>query len=221
MAAVFGPKWNVIARGTLVLLVLGLGGLGAWAYLYMWSSYATDVGRYVTQEVPFSHKHHVRDDGLDCRYCHKTAEVSRFAGIPPTNTCMHCHWQIWTEAAVLEPVRASWRSGGPLVWNRVNRLPDYVYFAHSIHVNKGIGCETCHGRIDAMPLTTKEQTLYMKWCLDCHRNPAPNLRPRDKIYEMGWAPPQDDAERKALGEKLMQEYKIDQTRITNCTACHR
>ena len=219
MVAAFGPQWNLIARGSLVLLVLLVSGLGVAAYEYMWSSYATRVGYFVEQPVPFSHAHHVGDDGLDCRYCHRTADTSAFAGIPPTNTCMHCHWQIWNEAPALAPVRESWRTGRPLVWQRVHSLPEYVYFDHSVHVNNGIGCRTCHGAVDRMPLMAKANSLYMKWCLDCHRDPGPNLRPRDRIYDMEWAPPEDD--RAALQRQLMKEYQIDTARLTSCSACHR
>ena len=148
------------------------------------------------QPVPFSHKHHVSDDGIDCRYCHTSVEKSSFAGLPPTETCMTCHSQIWTDSPMLAPVRASFATNTPLKWNRVHDLPGYVYFNHSIHVAKGIGCSTCHGRVDQMPLTRKTETLYMKWCLDCHRNPQKYIRPRDKIYDMAWQPARRSAGRR-------------------------
>ena len=131
------------------------------------------------QPIPFSHAHHVGGLGIDCRYCHTSVETSSFAGIPPTKTCMNCHSQIWSTSPTLEPVRESFRTGVSIQWTRVNDLPDYVYFNHSIHVNKGIGCESCHGRVDRMPLTWQENSLQMDWCLDCHRDPGKHIRPRD------------------------------------------
>ena len=146
-----------------------------------------DVAR--EQPVPFSHKHHVGDDGIDCRYCHTSVETSSFAGLPPTETCMSCHSQIWANAELLEPVRASFRTGKSIAWTRVHDLPDFVYFNHSIHVNKGIGCSTCHGRVDQMPLTYKVNTLYMQWCVECHRNPAQYVRPRDQVFNIAYQYP--------------------------------
>src|SRR5262249_46164795 len=138
------------------------------------------------QPVPFSHRHHVGGIGLDCRYCHTTVEVSSFAGIPPTKTCMNCHSQIWTNSAMLEPVRESFRSGKSIEWNRVHHLAGFVYFDHSIHVKKGVGCVTCHGRVDQMPLTWQESSLQMEWCLGCHRNPERFVRPREQVFSMDW-----------------------------------
>ena len=145
------------------------------------------------QPVPFSHKHHVDGLGIDCRYCHTSVETSHYAGMPPTETCMTCHSQLWTQAALLEPVRQSLATGMPIQWNRVNDLPDFVYFDHSIHVNKGIGCATCHGQVDQMPLTWKENTLYMKWCLECHRAPENEIRPRGEVFNMKWQKPENQA----------------------------
>jgi hypothetical protein len=142
--------------------------------------------------VPFSHKHHVQGLGLQCQYCHVTVEKSSYAGIPPTKTCMNCHAQIWTNAQLLEPVRHSWATGESLVWTKVHDLPDYVYFNHSIHVNKGIGCSSCHGRVDLMPLMYAQNTLQMEWCLNCHRDPAKNLRPTSQIYNMAWDGPSSE-----------------------------
>jgi Cytochrome c7 and related cytochrome c len=140
--------------------------------------------------VPFSHQHHVAGLGLDCRYCHTSVENSSFAGIPPTKTCMNCHSEIWTNADILEPVRASYRNGTPIWWTKLHDLPDYVYFNHEIHINKGIGCASCHGPVDEMPLTYAHASLQMEWCLDCHRNPAKNIRPvGDPIYNIGWKGP--------------------------------
>ena len=141
------------------------------------------------QPVPFSHQHHVAGLGIDCRYCHTSVETSSFAGIPPTKTCMNCHAQIWTNAALLEPVRESYKTGKSLVWTRVNDLPDFAYFNHSIHINKGVGCNTCHGPVDRMPLMYNQASLQMEWCLECHRAPEKNLRPRDQVFNMRYEQP--------------------------------
>jgi hypothetical protein len=179
------------------------------------SPYATDQGIEREQPVPFSHQHHVGGLGIDCRYCHTSVETSNFAGIPPTSTCMNCHAQIWTNAQMLEPVRASYRTGKPLVWSRVHRLPDFVHFNHSIHVAKGVGCSTCHGRIDKMGLTYQASPLTMQWCLTCHRNPEKYVRPRDQVFNMAWEPPANQDE---LGAQLVQQNHIN--RLTACSTCH-
>jgi hypothetical protein len=180
------------------------------------SDYATGAHAALEQPVPFSHKHHVGGEGIDCRYCHTSVEESAFAGLPPTETCMSCHSQIWSEAPVLEPVRESYRTGKPIKWTRVHHLAEFVYFDHSIHVNKGVGCETCHGRVDQMPLTWKENTLLMEWCLDCHRQPEQYVRPREAVFQMGWKPGGDQL---TLGRRLVKEYKIRS--LTDCYTCHR
>jgi hypothetical protein len=197
------------------------GGLHCRALLYWLDrtlNRATRVGFPIEQPVPFSHKHHVAGLGIDCRFCHATVEVSATAGMPPTHTCMTCHSQLWTNADVLAPVRESLMAGKPLHWVRVNRLPDYVYFNHSIHIAKGIGCVTCHGRIDTMPLTAKAASLRMGWCVDCHRDPRPNLRPRQAIFDMGWRPPADTPS----GDALFKQYRLHSaTELTDCSVCHR
>lgn len=158
------------------------------------SPYVTKQGERLEQPVPFSHQHHVAGLGLDCRYCHTSVENSSFAGIPPTKTCMNCHSEIWTNADILEPVRASYRNNTPIWWTKLHDLPDYVYFNHEIHINKGIGCASCHGPVDEMPLTYAHASLQMEWCLDCHRNPAKNIRPTgDPIYNIGWKGPRSDS----------------------------
>jgi hypothetical protein len=216
MAQLFHRSANSLAKVSIVAVLLMLGGI-------LWAAYRIDQGAFITdvdvareQPVPFSHKHHVSDDGIDCRYCHTSVETSPFAGLPPTETCMSCHSQIWTNAAILEPVRASFRTGESLVWTRVHDLPDFVYFNHSIHVNKGIGCSTCHGRVDQMPLTYKVNTLYMQWCIECHRNPENYVRPRDQVFNMAYEAPPDQEQ---LGRRLMAEYKIQS--LTDCVTCHR
>jgi hypothetical protein len=168
------------------------------------------------QPVPFSHKHHVTDDGIDCRYCHTSVETSHFAGLPATEVCMSCHSQIWTNAAMLEPVRASWRTGESLQWTRVHDLPEFVYFNHSIHINKGIGCASCHGRVDKMPLMFKANTLYMNWCLECHRAPEKFVRPREEVFNMAYQAPSNQLE---LGQELVKKYHIQ--KLTDCYTCHR
>jgi hypothetical protein len=178
----------------------------------------TGVGVAQAQPVPYSHKQHVGGLGLDCRYCHTTVETGSTAGIPPTETCMGCHAQIATDSPALEAVRAGRESGQPLEWNRVHDLADFVYFNHAIHVQQGIGCETCHGRIDEMAVVAKTQTLHMDWCLDCHRAPEKYIRPREEVFTMGYAPPVDQA---ALGAQLVAQYGVHVEQLTDCSVCHR
>ena len=147
------------------------------------------TGRTPAQPVAFSHLRHVREVGVNCQYCHGSVETSSYAGIPPTKTCVNCHAYLKSSPQLLEPVRLSWLNGTPLVWNRVYKLPGYVYFSHDIHVRKGVGCVACHGRVDRMARTEARSSLQMEWCLDCHRNPAPSLRPASEIYNMDWQPP--------------------------------
>jgi hypothetical protein len=211
---IFHRSTNSLARMSLVALVVLLGGTLTGAALINRSSYATGQDVFIAQEIPFSHQHHVAGLGIDCRYCHTTVETAAFAGIPPTATCMNCHRQIWTNAPMLEPVRESFRSGKPLVWARVHNLPDFVQFDHSIHVTKGIGCVSCHGRVDQMPLTYQASPLSMQWCLECHRAPEKFIRPRDRVFDMTWQP----ENQKTLGAQLVAEYGV-QSR-TSCSVCH-
>ena len=192
MAQVFDRSSNALARASLVLTGLLVIVLGVTLDQLQRSPWVTRQGQRADQPIPFSHKHHVEGLGLQCQYCQGTVEVSSYAGIPPTKTCINCHSQIWTNAALLEPVRESWATGASIQWIRVHDLPDYVYFNHEIHVNKGIGCASCHGRVDQMPLMYMENTLQMEWCLNCHRNPAVNLRPTGEIYNMAWTGPSTD-----------------------------
>jgi hypothetical protein len=214
MPALF-PKWSNtavrIVLGALVVLALGLPGVLS---AFMREPFATGAGFQVVQPVEFDHRHHVADDGIDCRYCHSTAETSPYAGVPPTATCMNCHNQVWNDSPLLEPVRRSYFRGEPIPWRRVHELPDFVYFDHSIHVNRGIGCVSCHGRVDQMPYTEQASDLTMGWCLDCHRDPTPNLRPLSEITSMTWKARNDD-ELRAL------EAHYGTRRLTTCTACHR
>jgi Cytochrome c7 and related cytochrome c len=192
MAQIFDRSSNALARMSLVLTGLIVIALGVTLDELQRSPWVTRQGQRPDQPVPFSHKHHVQGLGLQCQYCHTTVEKSSYAGIPPTRTCMNCHAQIWTNAQLLEPVRQSWATGQSIPWTKVHDLPDFVYFSHEIHVNKGIGCESCHGRVDEMPLMYEQNTLQMEWCLDCHRNPAKNLRPTSQIYNMAWEGPKED-----------------------------
>lgn len=217
MAQVFSRRFALLLRTGFVGVVVALATL-VLTYRVNARSDAP-AGDPVLQPVPFSHQHHVRDDGIDCRYCHVSVETSAFAGIPPLATCMTCHSQLFTEAPPLAPLVAAYRGQAPLRWNRVHDLPGFAYFDHSIHVAKGVGCSTCHGRVDEMPLTRRKASLYMQWCLDCHRAPEANLRPRDRIFDMTWTPPANQAEE---GMRLRQAYGLRSTReLTDCSTCHR
>ncbi len=229
---IFHRSSNAIARASILAVAL-IAGLALYVILEL------DRSPYVTYEkvarpqpVPFSHQHHVAGLGIDCRYCHNSVENSNFAGIPPTKTCMNCHSQIWTNAALLEPVRDSFRTGHSLVWTRVNDLPDYVYFNHSIHINKGVGCNTCHGPVDRMPLMYNNASLRMEWCLDCHRAPDKYLRPRDQVFNMRYQQPSNDqplsldgqefTDQRTLGKYLIQKHNLRTVAdITSCSTCHR
>ncbi len=216
MPQIFHRSTNTFSKasifGSVFILAFLLWLFGAWSR----SSWATQAGVAREQPVPFSHAHHVGDVGLDCRYCHTTVETSGFANIPPTKTCMNCHSQIWSASPTLEPVRDSFRTDRSIAWTRVHDLPDFAYFNHSIHVNKGVGCETCHGRVDKMPLTWQKASLQMEWCLDCHRHPEQYVRPREEVFTMGYEPP---IEQEELGRRLVKEYKIQS--LTSCSTCHR
>lgn len=219
MAQIFKPAANAIARLSIVVGVVVVAGSLVTLDQLTRAPYGTEVNVARAQPVPFSHKHH-SNMGIDCRYCHTSVEEGAFAGIPPTKTCMNCHSMIFADQKILEPVRESWATGESLQWNRVHDLPQFVYFNHSIHVAKGIGCSTCHGRVDEMPLTKKENTLYMGWCLNCHRAPENFVRPKDKIFDMAWEPP---ANQREVGLELLKEYKVDTShyKMLDCYLCHR
>lgn len=216
MPQIFHRSTNVISKVSLILAPAFILGVGWVAYLVNDSPYFNRVGVNRPQPVQFSHKHHVGDDGIDCRYCHSSVETSAFAGIPTTHVCMSCHSQIWSDAPYLAAVRSSYSTNTPLEWVRVHDLPDYVYFNHSIHVNKGVACIMCHGRVDEMPLIHREKSLEMKWCLSCHRSPELFVRPREHVFDMDWNPPADQL---AMGRKLVKEYRIQ--KLTDCYTCHR
>jgi len=188
-------------------------------YTLMRSSWVTKQNEIIEQPIQFSHAHHVGGEGFDCRYCHTSVEKSSYAGIPPTKICMNCHSQIWTNAPILEPIRASFRDDQPVHWIKVNDLPDFVYFNHQIHIHQGVGCATCHGRVDKMPLMYQAQSLQMEWCLNCHRAPEQYLRPRDQVFNMAYEPPADQI---ALGLRLKKEYNVaNREHMTSCSVCHR
>lgn len=218
MSQIFHPSANPFSKASIFGAVFVLAGLLTLLAFLVRSPYFTDVDVVRNQPVPFSHKHHVDGLGIDCRYCHTSVEDSSFAGIPPTKTCMTCHSQVWTDAPVLEPVRQSWQTGQPIEWTRVHDLPDFVYFNHSIHVSKGIGCETCHGRVDQMPLMWKEKSLQMQWCLDCHREPEKFIRPQNEVFTMGYEPSQPQS---VMGPQLVDQYHIPTQRLEDCYVCHR
>ncbi len=243
MNQIFHPSMNTIARASIIGGVLLVAVLAVGWYFFVKSSAMTQVNIAREQPVPFSHRHHVQELGIDCRYCHTSVEDEAFAGIPPTHTCMTCHSQIHSDADMLEPVRSSYRTGEPLQWTRVHDLSDFVYFDHSIHVNKGVGCETCHGRVDQMPLMWKSETMLMEWCLQCHRNPEKYIRPQEEVFTFGWDPsaPGEAASsseeaasaesvaeqdlvavhQQILGAELVQEYNIETGRLDDCSICHR
>ena len=218
MPRTFHPCTNDIFRGVLVLTPLVLGALGLVAWRVQASPVMTSQNVTIDQPIPFSHQHHVGGLGIDCRYCHTSVTESSYAGLPPTKTCMTCHSMIWTNAKLLEPVRESWRDDRPIQWKKVHALPEYVYFDHSAHVNKGVGCSTCHGRVDTMPLMRQAAPLTMSWCLDCHRHPENFLRPRDQVFNMEYVA-HDQA---TLGAELVKRYEVRTAEaLTNCGTCHR
>lgn len=229
MPQVFPKSMNPIVRIAILVTPLVLASAGASLAAFYRSDYTTGAREVVEQPVPFSHKHHVAQLGIDCRYCHTSVEKSANAGFPPTKTCMNCHQQMWNSADLLEPVRESYRTGEPIAWTKVHNVPDYTYFNHSIHVNKGVGCKTCHGPIDDMNLVYQSKTLLMEWCLDCHRAPEKYLRPKEEVYNMTWKPedkinphtnkPYDQL---TLGRELKEKYLIrGESILTNCSICHR
>lgn len=216
MSQIFHHSTNTLSKFS----IFGAVFLAAGA---LWLTMAVTRSPYVTgardareQPIPFSHAHHVGGIGIDCRYCHTSVERAASAGIPPTATCMNCHSQIWADSPTLEPVRASFRDGVPIQWVRVHDLPQFAYFNHSAHVNKGVGCSTCHGRVDQMPLVWQEATLHMEWCLECHREPERFVRPPDAVFDMAWQPSGDQL---AEGRRLVEEHGIA-PRVA-CSTCHR
>lgn len=217
MSQLFSSSANTLARVSILgTAFLGLAVVGG-TYAFQKSPYVTKVRVIRDQPVMFSHQHHVSGLGIDCRYCHTSVEISSEASVPPTYTCMSCHSQIWSNAPLLEPVRVSLRENDPLKWTKVHDLPDFVYFNHAIHVNKGVGCTSCHGQVDQMPMTYKAEPMSMEWCLNCHRNPEQYVRPRDEIFNSDYVA-KDQAQ---LGQSLVEQYHIQKTGLDHCTICHR
>ena len=216
MSQIFHRSANTISRVSIFGAVFAVAGVLVLLAQINRSPWVTEARVAREQPIQFSHERHVAGNGIDCRYCHTSVEKSRVAGIPPTKTCMNCHSEIFSNSPFLEPVRASFANNQPLRWTRVHDLPDFVYFDHSIHVNKGVGCTTCHGQVDRMPLMWQEQSLQMEWCLDCHRNPEKYVRPREAVFRVDYQPPANQAE---LGGRLVAEYEIQ--KLTSCSTCHR
>jgi len=218
LAQIFPKKANNYSRMSLVLgglVVISTIGL---VILVFQSPWYTRVNTVQPQPVPFSHEHHVRGLGIDCRYCHTSVETSAFAGIPPAKTCMSCHSQIWTNAEILEPLREAFRTGKPLQWTKLHNMPDYVYFNHSAHVAKGVACVTCHGPVDKMPLMVQSKNMTMMWCLECHRNPAKYIQPKDTVFRTDWQRPSDAA----LGQSLVDAHRVKgKLKMADCYTCHR
>ena len=218
MAQLFPKSANTLAPASIAALVLVAGGAVGSLLALDYAGFNQRRGETVEQTVPFSHEHHVAGLGIDCRYCHTSVEKSAVAGVPPTSTCYNCHKIIWNEAPVLEPVRASYRTGQPLEWNKVHDLPDFAYFNHSIHIAKGIGCATCHGPVQEMRLMRSAQPLQMRWCLECHRNPEKFIRPKEEVFNMTWKA----RDQETLGRELVEKYKVrPPAEITSCGTCHR
>jgi hypothetical protein len=214
MSQIFHHSTNTVSKVS-IFGALFLIGAALWLTLqFSRSPYATGEGVVRSQPVPFSHQHHVGGIGIDCRYCHNAVEVSASAGMPSTKTCMNCHSQIWNQSAMLEPVRESFRTDRSIEWNRVHDLPDFAYFPHASHVNRGIGCSTCHGRVDRMPLMAQAASLQMEWCLECHRDPAKFVRPQDQVFNAAWEPGPDHD-----GGRLVREYDLKPS--SSCSTCHR
>ena len=216
MSQLFRPSANNLARASILGGVVLLGGIGFAVLAFERSPWVTRQGVVMEQPIPFSHDHHVAQIGIDCRYCHTSVEVAASAGIPPTATCMNCHNMLFTNADMLEPVRASLREEKPLEWNRVHDLPDFAFFNHSVHLANGMGCSTCHGKVHEMQLMFRENTLQMNWCIDCHKNPAPHVRPKDKLFDTTWDPASLSDEERAT---LVAEYDL-QPKLS-CSTCHR
>jgi len=218
VAQVFPKSANTLARLIIVGGFITANVIGLVLYFLYTSPIVNNMNIAKEQPIPFSHQRHVAGNGLDCRFCHTSVENSNFAGVPPTETCMTCHSQILSDAPMLQPVHQSWKSGEPIEWTRVYDLPDFVYFDHSIHIAKGMGCTTCHGEIDQMRLTRKANTLYMAWCLECHKAPEKFIRPLDKVFDVNWEAPANQIEE---GLRMVKENNINVSQLTDCSICHR
>lgn len=216
MAQLFTQTASNAFRVLIVLSLLSAVGAALLGYVWSRADATWNVGKPAPQPVPFRHDLHTGSLGIDCRYCHANVERTADAGMPSAQTCMSCHSQVWAGASILEPVRSSLALGQPIAWTSVHRLPDFAYFNHAAHVTKGVACETCHGRVDQMTRTVKTQTLSMGWCLDCHRDPVPHLRPRDEVFAMGYEPHGE-----SLPDDIRTFYREASQRLTSCNTCHR
>ena len=229
MPQVFPKSVNILARASFLAGPLVAAGAIVSMAAFFRSDYTTGAREVVDQPIPFSHKHHVAELGIGCQYCHTSVDQSASAGFPPTRTCINCHQQMWTGAELLKPARESFKTDEPIVWNKVHNTPHYVYFNHSIHIKKGVGCYSCHGRIDEMNLVYQSKTLLMEWCLDCHRNPENHLRPLDEVYNIAWAASDEinpdtkkPYDQLTLGRELKDKHMVREASITtNCSFCHR
>lgn len=218
MAQVFPRQANTVVTLSFAGLALALVlAFGAW-WWFTRSDYVRWVGEEITQPVPFQHALHVGGLKMQCQYCHNGVGESAYANVPATETCMSCHSQVRTDSAKLAPIRNSWTENTSMQWEKVHKFPEYVYFNHSVHVSKGVGCSSCHGNIGAMNVVYKAEPMYMQWCLNCHRNPEQFVRPKDQIYNTAYEYPENQAE---LGARLVQEYGIKKDNLTNCSICHR
>lgn len=221
MAQLFPKEANLFSKLSIAVGGVLAAGAAALVAAFFISPYYTRVGVVQPQPVPFSHEHHVKGLGIDCRYCHTSVEKAAFAGIPPAKTCMTCHSQIWTNAEMLEPVRQAFQSGKPIAWTRLHNMPDYVYFNHSIHVARGVACVTCHGRVEDMRLMAQDKNMTMMWCLECHRDPSKFIQPRETVFASDWKRPSGSAGRE-MGKQLVSDYKIPgRIKMMDCYMCHR
>jgi len=216
MSPLFRPRHNTLAQISLFLVAAGAAGVPLGLMLYARTPLARGMQDPVEQPVQFDHRHHTKDEGIDCRYCHNTVDRSPAAGIPQTQLCLNCHSQVWNKSPILEPIRQSFINNTPIKWNRVYQVPEFVYFNHSIHVNKGVGCISCHGKVGEMAAIEKATPLTMSWCLECHRRPEANLRPVDEITNPNWQPDGDPEE---VGRLLAVKNNVHAR--TSCTTCHR
>lgn len=213
----FAPRANTVFRVVLLALVLCAVSVGYGAWQYYHSPYWNRIGFAPSQPVLFSHRHHAGELRIDCRYCHTSVESSSFAGLPSTQICLSCHSQIFTDTTMLRPIVLSGAENRPIAWNRVTQLPNHVYFNHSIHVAKGVACTECHGDVGNLALMAKRQPLTMRWCLDCHRDPAPRLQPHEALFSPH---PSRVARSAAESRRLMRAYHVESEHLTNCSTCH-
>jgi hypothetical protein len=215
MTPIFPKKIDKTIRITASAILVAVAASAALAAYFLHPD-RLETGYQPVQPVAYSHKLHAGNLGVDCRYCHSTVEVSNYAAVPSTETCMNCHTRVKPDSELLQPVRESYATGRAIPWVRIHRLPDFVYFSHKAHVSAGVSCVSCHGRVDQMAEVKQVKPLTMAWCLECHRDPAPNIRPRDQVTNLAWQPPGDAAQ---LGRELIAKYKIHPP--TNCSGCHR